>query len=485
MHLKRSSQHGFLLIHTIVIGSIAAVLITGLLTWATTGIKAAGRLAAREQAFQIGEAGAEYYRWHLAHAATDYQDGTATTGPYVHEFYDKNNDRIGEFSLDITAPDVGSTIVTVASTGSSDRDAGITRTVTTRLAKPSIAKYAVVADDVMRFGSGTEVYGQIHGNEGIRFDGLTHNIVTSAAGKYDDPDHSGGDEWGVHTHVTPVDSLPPDPIPPDPTLPSRPDVFEVGREVQVPVVDFGAITADLAQMQTDAQSADGFWAGPSGGYGYHIVLNTDDTFDLYRVTSTVTPPNGCTDPGQTNWGTWSIQNELHLDNHPFPVNGIMFFEDHIYVDGQVDTARLTLIGATLPDNELTRKSATINNDLLYTNYDGSDVVGIIVQDNVNIGMVSADVIRIDAALIAQNGRVGRYYYRKPSGGNDRCSPYHERDTATLWGMIGTAQRYGFAYTDDTGYDIRNLNYDGNLLYGPPPSFPLTSDQYETISWHAD
>ena len=49
-------------------------------------------------------------------------------------------------------------------------------------------------------------------------------------------------------------------------------------------------------------------------------------------------------------------------------------------------------------------------------------------------------------------------------------------------MIGTNLRYGFAYTDGTGYVTRNITYDGNLLYGPPPSFPLTSDQYTTISW---
>jgi hypothetical protein len=52
-------------------------------------------------------------------------------------------------------------------------------------------------------------------------------------------------------------------------------------------------------------------------------------------------------------------------------------------------------------------------------------------------------------------------------------------------MIATNQRYGFAYTDGTGYLIRNLNYDGSLLYGPPPSFPLTSDQYVTLTWEEE
>jgi len=49
-------------------------------------------------------------------------------------------------------------------------------------------------------------------------------------------------------------------------------------------------------------------------------------------------------------------------------------------------------------------------------------------------------------------------------------------------MIGSSNRYGFAYTDNTGYQDRTIIYDANLLYGPPPSFPLTSDKYTTISW---
>jgi triosephosphate isomerase (TIM) len=87
-------------------------------------------------------------------------------------------------------------------------------------------------------------------------------------------------------------------------------------------------------------------------------------------------------------------------------------------------------------------------------------LALIAQDNINVGMVSADTLRIDAALMAQNGRAGRYYYEPngnfPSGGGStNCSPYHLRNSLTLYGMIGTAQRYGFAYTDGTGYTTRN------------------------------
>ena len=477
---KNSKYHsGQILIRVIVFGSIAIYLLGALVNWAAFSIRVSRQTFNREQAIQTAEAGVDYYRWHLAHAPTDFQDGTGAPGPYIHNFSDKNGNTIGEFSLDITAPPLGSTQVKVKSTGTVTADAALSRTVTVQSAKPSIAKYAVVANAVMRFGAGTEVFGPIHSNQGIRFDGLAHNVVTSAVASYDDPDHSGGNEFGVHTHLAPTDPLPPA------SIPQRTDVFEIGRQTSVPVVDFAGITADLAEMKADAQT-NGFYRPSAGALGYHVVLRTDDTFDLYRVTGLVNPPSGCTNSAnQSGWSVWSIQNQQLIENYPFPVNGIIFLEDDVFVDGQMDGGRLTIVAAFLPDNPPFRKNIIVNNDLLYTNYDGSDVLGLIAQGNINIGLISEDDLRIDAALIAQNGRVGRYYYRPPGGGLERCSPNHVRQTITLWGMIATNERYGFAYTDGTGYQTRNLNYDSNLLYGPPPSFPLTSDQYVTLTWEEE
>lgn len=469
------SKRGQILIQAIVFGSIAIYFVGGFISWAVLNMKASRQTFNREQALQAAEAGIDYYRWHLAHAPTDFQDGTGGPGPYVHDFRDKNGNIIGQFSLDITPPPLGSTLVKVKSTGNII-NTPLEREITAQFAKPSIAKYAVVANAAMRFGSGTEVFGPIHSNGGIRFDALAHNVVSSAVASYDDPDHSGGNEFGVHTHIAPTDPLPPSPLPP------RTDVFEIGRQFPVPAVDFAGITADLAQMKTDAQT-NGFYRPSAGALGYHIVLRTNDTFDLYRVTNMVNPPSGCTNiAGQTGWKTWSIQNQQLIGNYPFPANGIIFLEDDIFVDGQINGGRLTIVAAFLPDNPPFRKNIIVNNDLLYTNYNGSDVLGLIAQGNVNVGLVSENDLRIDAALIAQNGRVGRHYYRPPGGGSQRCSPNHVRQTLTLWGMIATNQRYGFAYTDGTGYQTRNLNYDGSLLYGPPPSFPLTSDQYVTLIW---
>jgi hypothetical protein len=375
--------------------------------------------------------------------------------------------------------------VKVRSTGTISTDSSISRTILATLAIPSLAKYAVVANQNMRFGAGTEVFGPIHSNAGIRFDGISHNLITSSVSTYNDPDGddcNNNNSFGVHTCVNPDDPSPPA------AVPSRPDVFMAGRQFPVQSFDFNGLTVDLSQMKVSAQSA-GIYIPASGSQGYHIVLKTDDTFDLYKVIALQNTPSNCSNTNnQTDWGMWSVKTQVHPvsgtnntpQNYAFPSNGVIFVEDHVWVDGAINSARITVAAGRFPDNVSTRKDIMINNDLLYTNYSGTDVMSLVAQRNVSTGLFSENDLRVDAALVAQNGRVGRYYYESDckTGGIN----YYDRNSITLFGMIATNARYGFAYTDGTGYETRNIIYDSNLLYSPPPSFPLTSSQYQTISW---
>lgn len=470
---------GQILIQALVLSALAVVFIGVLVNLATFNIQSANRSYNSESAFQIAEAGIEYYRWHLAHAPQDFWDGTCDPapcdpGPYVHDFTDKDGAVIGQFSLEITEPPTGSTLVAVLSTGRVNADPTAIRKIKTKLGIPSFAKYATAANEKMRFGAGTVVSGPIHSNDGIRFDGIANNIVTSAQASYDDPDHSGGNEFGVHTHAAPTDPLPPA------AVPNRTDVFRAGRQFPVPAIDFVGITATLAQMKADAQTANGRYFASSGVLGYEIVLKANDTFDIHKVSSLVTPPSGCSQ-SSTGWGTWSINaTTTYLVNQPFPANGIIFVEDKLWVSGAVNTARLTIASGRFPESPSTDTDIVITSDIAYTNYDGGDVLALIAQRNINVGLRSDNDLRIDAALIAKNGRVGRFYY--PSA----CGTGYKRNFITLYGTITTNQRYGFSWicgsTYCSGYATRTITYDTNLLYGPPPSFPLTSDQYQTISW---
>jgi len=483
---KSSYNDGYLLIQVLVFGAVAVIIISGLVAFAAANIKLGRRIVLSEQAFQMAEAGLEYYRWHLAHDPSDYTDGTGQPGPYVKNFYDKDGILLGTFSLDIIPPPLGSTLVTLQSTGISAQDTSVQRTIISKLAIPSFANFAAVANAVMRFGSGTEVFGPIHSNNGIRFDGIAHNLVTSLLSNYNDPIHSGANEFAVHTHVNPPpgtglnNSFRPLEAPPTSPVMSRTDVFIAGRSFPAPEVEFDTIMNDLIQMKADAESG-GLYFASSTVSGYQIALKTDDTFDLFRVNNLRAVPSGCTS-GTSGWGSWTASSTTLtlLGNYPFPANGLIFLDDNVWVEGTIDGARLTIVAARIPDDDVNqRRSMTFNNNILYTNYDGTDVIALIGQNNVNAGLYSEDNLRIDAALVAQNGRVGRFSY-----GDTDCAPYDRRTTLTLYGTIVTALQYGFAYGDPVtnGYSFRNLIYDSFLLYNPPPFFPETEDFHEVIYW---
>ena len=483
---KLSYNDGYLLIQVLVFGAVAVIIISGLVAFAAANIKLGRRIVLSEQAFQMAEAGLEYYRWHLAHDPSDYTDGTGQPGPYVKNFYDKDGILLGTFSLDIIPPPLGSTLVTLQSTGISAQDTSVQRTIISKLAIPSFANFAAVANAVMRFGSGTEVFGPIHSNNGIRFDGIAHNLVTSLLSNYNDPIHSGANEFAVHTHVNPPpgtglnNSFRPLEAPPTSPVMSRTDVFIAGRSFPAPEVEFDTIMNDLIQMKADAESG-GLYFASSTVSGYQITLKTDDTFDLFRVNNLRAVPSGCTS-GTSGWGSWTASSTTLtlLGNYPFPANGLIFLDDNVWVEGTIDGARLTIVAARIPDDDVNqRRSMTFNNNILYTNYDGTDVIALIGQNNVNAGLYSEDNLRIDAALVAQNGRVGRFSY-----GDTDCAPYNRRNTLTLYGTIVTALQYGFAYGDPVtnGYSFRNLIYDSFLLYNPPPFFPETEDFHEVIYW---
>jgi hypothetical protein len=488
----KNSKRGQILIQALVLSALAVVFIAVLVNLAAHNIGAISRSLHSEQAFQIAEAGLEYYRWHLIQAPNDFTNGTGQPGPYSVDYADKDGNVIGQFVLNITSPLAGSTVVKISSTGKLNADPSASRTVEARYGKESLAKFAILANDKLTLATSTVVYGPIHSNDGIHFDGKAYNVVTSAKYDYDDPEHSGPNEYGVHTHVdeggqgTTNQAFRPMEAPPNPVQ-NRPDVFVAGRLFPVPAVDYAGLTANLAQIKADAQSSGRYFAN-SGVFGYEIVLKTNNTFDLYTVQSLVPPPPTCNNSqGETGWGTWSVASKAFVANYPVPVNGLIFVEDHAWVSGTVNGTRATVASARFPENPSTNTSITVNSDLLYTNADGTDVVGLVAQNDISVGLMSSDILRIDAALVAKNGRIGRYYYREPSGGgNQFCGTTAVRTAITLTGIIATNKRYGFSWACGanlcSGYITRNILYDPNLLYSPPPSFPAASTELRILSW---
>ena len=130
--MNRHSHHhrkGQLAVTIVFFAAIAVLFITGLIFLASSFLQSSVRSLNKLRAFSIAEAGIEYYRWHLAHAPQDFQDGTGHAGPYVHNYYDESGNLIGTFTLAITPPPGGSTVVIVQSTGNVAADASVIKAI--------------------------------------------------------------------------------------------------------------------------------------------------------------------------------------------------------------------------------------------------------------------------------------------------------------------------------------------------------------------
>ena len=104
-------QKGVTLIIVLVFTSIFMIVGIGLLQLVGTLYKTAIKKQNSEKAFQIAEAGVNYYKWRLSHAPDDY------TGSGDYDYYDPYGGKIGHYNLQITQPPLGTSVVTVNSIG--------------------------------------------------------------------------------------------------------------------------------------------------------------------------------------------------------------------------------------------------------------------------------------------------------------------------------------------------------------------------------
>jgi hypothetical protein len=438
--------------------AVASIILYSLATLVANQYRLVQRTYQSQQALAIAEAGINYYRWHLAHAPNDYQDGTGGPGPYIHTYTDSLGGDIGQFSLEITPPQSGSSIVTITSTGHHISDLGLTRTITAQYGQPSMAQYSFLHNSHIWFGSGLTINGPAHSNGGIRNDGTNNSLVTSALATY-----TCGSETGCSPSQT------------------RDGVWGAGGDTglwQYPVtpVDFNAISVDFANMLTAAQT-DGAYFGPSGDWGYHVVFNADSTVNVYRVTNTSYYRGYDSGVGCTNLYQ-NITGESLVGTYQQSTTPIIFLEDTTWLEGIV-THRVQVAAARFPigtyDTDI-----WIYGNLAYQTQTGSIQAGYIAQHDLIFARNIPNNFIIDGALLAQTGKIFRHHYDV-----SWCSEYSNavRDNLAIYGSVISSLKsyWNWGSAPNSGFITRDITYDPNLRYSPPPYFPSTSD-YEFISW---
>ena len=447
----KSDNRGTALLFALIFGSIAFTLIVvGVTGYAILENRASVHKHNREMAFQISEAGVNYYRWHLAHNKTDYQDGTGVAGPYVHDYKDKDGLTIGHYSLNIIPPVSGSTVVTIESTGWLDIQPDSKRTLKVRIGFPALTDYAYLTNVDIWMGDMEQVHGKMHANGGVRFDGTTDAAITSAVPTYICKEYHGcgnQEKPGIWGDGTPEDLW----------------------QFPEPAQDFSRVTASLAEIKREAESG-GVYLHSSGKQGYRIEFRSDGKINVYKVNST--EPNF----GQDFWGNGHVQmgwfsvDIAGTDEavvYDMPANGYIYVEDTVWVDGVVNGR------ASLGTSD--GKSIIINGNLVYLAKDGYNTLGLISQKDILLPYHCTNYLEIDAAMLAQTGAIKRYFYM-----GNKC------ESITVYGSIISADVWTFAWVSGggsivSGYKNTNTTYDSNLSYNPPPGFPVGSE-YNLVSW---
>lgn len=458
-------QSGSILIYTVVIIFIFSLVMVGLLGYASTQLKLVRGTTAREQAFDIAEAGANYYEWHLANFPNDYWDGNPSTtpGPYIHSYVDSaTGQTVGQFSLSITPPAPGSTVVAITSSGYALTDIKTVRSVTVRYGIASLAQFAFLTNSDVWIGDTENISGQFFTNGGVRFDGTGNAPIMSAKVNYNCP--------GWQSSPCPVNK---------PGIwGAAPQATKNFWQFPVPNVDFSAITSNLATIKSGAQSA-GVYLAPSNAQGYSLVFKVNGSVDVYKVTSLASgQPPGQDTSFVTRNTSLDYKNRTFLYNKIIPANGLFYAEDDVWVEGTVK-GRATVAAAVLPFNTATAPSIIVGSNstnIVYSAKDGTNTLGLISQQDILVAYKSPNNLEIDAAIIAQNGAAQRWFF----SGNTKNS-------IILYGSLASFGTWTWSWNDpvNSGYINTSTVYDASLLYAPPPSFPVSSGGYQQIFWSSD
>lgn len=515
--MRKTDQRGFAMPMLIAFMVAFGLIGTALLMTILNNFYVVGRNVKSQQAFNIAEAGVNYYLWHMSHNSADFKDGKTTPatpdatlgyGPYVHDYVDDNGNKTGTYTLWIKPQGNGSTIATVRSIGK-EAKTGAIRTIEAQLGAASFASYGLVSDTAFWFGNTEAANGPVHSNQGIRMDGSNSDNVSSANATYVAPSNLGGNGstsypgvWCSTAVTTPVNCSTRD---------------KTDWLYPVTSVDFNQVSSSLCTIKKTAFAGDAATSAlasqstactqtpttrtanyipqRSSTYnvarGYLVQLNANNTYDLYNVNS----EDDTKTPYTTALGLTSVANNIAI-----PSNGVIFAEDNVWVrTASTFSGRVTIAAGRLA----TTNSANIRiaDDIVYGTKNGSDAIGLVAENNIDIAPYAAPAtgnftFEVDAALLAQSGSVD-YPGTYTTSGDCTRGWTGANQKFLFYGSIGSRQTWTWSWQrgsscDDSvkdsvsgswisGFLYNTTQYDYNMLYAPPPSYPITGS-YNILSW---
>lgn len=448
---------------------VFAMVVSMLAGYLLTQAKVGRAKLAREQALSIAEAGLEYYRWFLAHNPNDLTNGIGQPGPYAYAVNDPEGGAMGAASITVAGNSVCGVVqsVDITSEGTANADSRFTRTLTARYMRPSVAEYSHIINSNVWAGADRNIVGPYHSNGGIRMDGTNNSTVTSAVST-----------WTCTSSFGCSPSQ------------SKPGVWGAGSgsalwEFPVPNFNFAGITSNFGTLKGYAQTQGLYFdtVSTSGQRGYHMILQSNGTVNVYRVNST----NWHSTIHIDNLSQWvrdydQITNETLLGNYPIPSGcSVIFAEDNIWLEGTV--AGKVLIVAADPEASY-NPTIILQGNISYTSASGSVGLTAIAEQSVLYGYNIPNAMSVRGIFVAQSGYYGRNLYP--------CwyAPYDKRTSLSLHGSVVSNGRVGtkWSYSASgcsgqwSGFNTRTDTYDRLLAFSPPPFTPFASADHTFITW---
>jgi hypothetical protein len=485
------NERGVTVVLVLAFMGIFLFLLGTILSYVLTQGKYGRALYAREQAFNVAEAGLEYYRWFLAHNPNIMQTGTGLVSPAGYTVSDPEGSTMGSASVTATLNSSCGRVQSadLVSQGTANINPLYKRTLRARYMRPSVAEYSNIINANVWAGDDRVITGAYHSNGGVRMDGDSNSIVSSALNSW-----SCTSSFGCSPTQT------------------QPGVFGSGSgsalwKYPAASFSFAGISTDFPTLQTYATN-DGIKLNPTnvrvngvqqggtfssvGGSdqrGFRIVLRADDTVDIYRVTGTI----GVDAQRIDNIGTWTtdyhiISSETYIGRYTIPSDcRVIFAQAKVWLEGTVGT-KVTVIAA---DTGTYNPDIILSNHIVYASGSGSSGLTAIAERSVLIPLNSPDAMTVRGIFVAQNGYVGRNYYTT-TGEHDVPSQYDSyviQASLTTIGSVISNNRVGTQWSSGgsmvSGYQTRTDTYDRLLAFDPPPFTPAASPDYKLVLWREE
>ncbi|MCA9362884.1 hypothetical protein KC851_01020 [Candidatus Kaiserbacteria bacterium] len=461
---KFNKNRGALLVLILVLGGVFFVITSAFIGYIVTQSKVVEQRYILNRSIEVAEAGINYYKWYLHHNTADVAAALPPSGSETHIYSHPEDGNIGEYTISVASTTYCGTIssIDVTSTGYTYDDPSLTRTISARFVRPTVANYSYILDANVWAGSDRQIYGPYHSNQGIRMDGTNHSVVSSGLETWDCEDQCSPDQNGVDGVFTTTANA-------DQSLfvfPSTP-------------VSFGSFVNDMDDIEEAAENHGGFHKDPSSYYGYLVQFIGGGQLRVTEVRDTYRYRNGSgyyerhiiEDLGTSE--VWTI-------NQDCPV---VFIDDKVWLEAESGADLDELVSVVSTDTII------LQGDIEYANPDEDGLLAI-AEDDILIGVDVPDNMDINGIFIAQEGHFGRNHYNydwlpDPSGSLN-FRPYYKRNsldingTIVSKGSVGTKWVSGSTYK--SGFEFRTNTYDRNLVDNPPPLVPNTSDNYILSDW---